>query len=121
MRRREFERLVQDALDSLPPEIAERLDNVAIVVQDWPDEEQLDEGEADGPYGLLGLYQGVPLVDRFDYGMVLPDKITLFQRPIEALGLGRRETIAEVRKTVLHELAHHLGFSDEDLTRMGYD
>lgn len=117
----EFELLVERALESLPPAIAERLDNVAIVMQDWPDDEQMDLGDTDDAHGLLGLYQGVPLIDRADYDMVLPDKITLFQGPIEALGLSRVETAKEIRVTVLHELAHHLGFTDEDLERLGYE
>ena len=126
MRRREFERLVATALESLPPEIDEQLDNVAVVVEDWPDEEQLATGGDDphghGPHGLLGLYQGTPLIDREGYGMggVLPDKISIFQRPIEALGLGRGGTVEEIRKTVLHELGHHMGFSEGDLERLGY-
>lgn len=119
--RRMFERLVRRALRTLPPEIAARLENVAIVVQDWPEAEQLREGDGEDAYGLLGLYQGTPLVERAGYGMVLPDKITLFRKPIQALGLSPEETVEEIRKTVLHELAHHLGFSDADLTRLGYD
>ncbi len=127
MRRSEFERLVVRALESLPAEIDERLDNVAIVVEDWPDEEQLALGDEDphdhGAYGLLGLYQGVPLNARDGYGMggVLPDKISIFRRPIEAMGLDHRETVEEIRKTVLHEIGHHMGFSEGDLERLGYD
>ena len=126
IRRAEFERLVVRALQSLPPEIEEQLDNVAVVVEEWPDEEQVEIGgdsHGHGPYGLLGLYQGIPLTDRDGYGMggSLPDKISIFQGPIEALGLSREETVEEIRKTVLHELGHHMGFSEGDLERLGYE
>lgn len=121
MKPAEFELLIERALESLPQAITEGLDNVAIVIQDWPSEEQLGLGESDNPHSLLGLYEGVPLVDRVDYGMVLPDKITLFQKSIEALGLSHEKIVEEIRVTVLHELAHHLGFTDQDLTRLGYD
>ncbi|MBI4236739.1 MAG: metallopeptidase family protein [Chloroflexi bacterium] len=121
MRRSAFQRLVRRALRSLPPTIAERLENVAILVQDWPDAEQMREGKSDDLYGLLGLYQGIPLVERMGYGMVLPDRITIFRRPIEALGLGPEEMVEEIRRTVLHEVAHHLGFAEADLERLGYE
>ena len=116
----EFESLIDRALDSLPPEIEAGLDNVAIIIQDWPSPQQMEENDIDDPRGLLGLYEGVPLVDRFNYGEMVPDRITIFQKPIEALRLPRDETIEEIRKTVLHELAHHLGFSDDHLHDLGY-
>jgi predicted Zn-dependent protease with MMP-like domain len=124
MRRMEFERLVVKAVRSLPPEIEDRLDNVAIVIEDWPSEDKIPRGgdDSNGKYGLLGLYEGIPLTDRDGYGMggTLPDKISIFQRPMEALGLSREETVEEIRKTVLHELGHHMGFSEKDLDRLGY-
>ena len=126
MRRSEFERLVVRAVRSVPPEIEQQLDNVAIVIEDWPDAEQMtiggDNPNSHGPHGLLGLYQGIPLTDRDGYGAggSLPDKISIFQRPIEALGLSREATIEEIRKTVLHELGHHMGFSERDLEHLGY-
>ena len=117
----EFEELVGQALDSLPPEIEAGLDNVAIVIQDWPTRHQMDENGIRDRYGLLGLYEGIALTDRGEgYNMVAPDKITIFQKPIEALRLGPRETVEEIRKTVLHELAHHLGFSEDHIHDLGY-
>ena len=116
----EFEELVDRAMDSLPPQIDAGLDNVAIIIQDWPTHEQMEDNDIHDRRGLLGLYEGVPLTDRDGYGMVAPDKITIFQKPIEALRLGRRGTVEEIRKTVLHEVAHHLGFSDEELHELGY-
>ncbi len=118
----QFEDLVGQALDSLPPEIEAGLDNLAIVIQDWPSPEQMDDNGIRDRYGLLGLYEGVALTDRGEgYNMVAPDKITIFQKPLEALRLTPEETVEEIRKTVLHELAHHLGFSEDDLHKLGYD
>lgn len=117
----QFEGLVGQALDSLPPEIEAGLDNVAIVIQDWPTRHQMDENDIRNRYGLLGLYEGIALTDRGEgYNMVAPDKITIFQKPIEALRLNPRETVEEIRKTVLHELAHHLGFSEDHIHDLGY-
>ncbi|MDA1096912.1 MAG: metallopeptidase family protein [Chloroflexi bacterium] len=120
IRRVEFERLVEKAVRSLPAEVADRLDNVVIVVEDWPDRDQLSMREGNDRYSLLGLYQGIPLTEREGYGMVLPDRISIFRRPIEALALNREGMIEEIRKTVLHEIAHHFGFSDDELERIGY-
>ena len=108
------------AVMSLPPEVADHLDNVVIVVEDWPDRDQLSMRDGNDRYSLLGLYQGVPLTEREGYGMVLPDRISIFRRPIEALSLNREGMIEEIRKTVLHEIAHHFGFSDDELERIGY-
>ena len=115
-----FEGLVERALDSLPPQIEAGLDNVAIIIQDWPSRQQMEDNEISDRAGLLGLYEGIPLVDRIGYDMVAPDKITIFQKPIEALRLPPEETVEEIRKTVLHELAHHLGFSEDHLHDLGY-
>ena len=117
----DFEELVGQALDSLPPQIEAGLDNLAIIIQDWPTRRQMDENGIRDRYGLLGLYEGIALTDRGEgYNMVAPDKITIFQKPLEALRLSPRETVEEIRKTVLHEVAHHLGFSEDDLHELGY-
>ena len=103
----EFERLVQEVVDSLPEPFRDAMSNVEIVVEDEP------------PAGqpLLGLYQGVPLTRRTtSYGAVLPDKITIFRGPLERLYGGDDERLRrEVRRVVLHEVAHHFGISDERL------
>jgi predicted Zn-dependent protease with MMP-like domain len=119
MERERFEKLVGDALDQIPDQLASRLDNVDVVVGDWPTKEQLigsgiDEGEF-----LLGLYEGLPLTERYDYNMVLPDKITLFQGAIEAICSTDEEIVLEVRDTVVHEVAHHFGIDDDVLHEMG--
>lgn len=109
-----FEELVALALETLPDEIARQIDNVNIEVQDWPTREQ---ARMAGPRGLLlGLYQGVPLTRRSSgYGMVLPDRITIFQGPIETVSRSEPELVEQVRSTVIHEVAHHFGISDERL------
>lgn len=111
----EFEKLVSESLASLPQVFKEKLDNVEIVIEDWP-----TPNVAKGRL-LLGLYQGIPKPKRsINYSMVLPDKITIFKGPIEFLA---REDEAMIKKlvvdTVLHEIAHHFGISDERLREIG--
>jgi predicted Zn-dependent protease with MMP-like domain len=113
-----FEALVAEALDQLPPYVQERMDNVAVLVQDRPTEAQF-AGSHDE---LLGLYEGINRVDRgAGYHLATPDRITLFWRPIiEEVGDGDRDAIrAEIRKTVIHEVAHHFGIDDAELERLG--
>ncbi len=117
---REFQRLVEEALAGLPAEVHEALENVAVLAQNWPSPDQLDTTNNEDRYGLLGLYEGIPRTERSDYNLVLPDRITLFQRPLEAVCASNEELEQEVRATVVHEIAHHLGWSDEDLELMGY-
>ena len=107
----DFEETVREALASLPPDIAERIDNVDIDVAD----------EYPGRPNLLGLYQGVPLTRRTSgYVFALPDRITLYRRPIERVaGRDPERLRAEIRHVVLHELAHHFGISDERLREIG--
>jgi predicted Zn-dependent protease with MMP-like domain len=107
-----FEQLVAQALDDLPPEIAERMDNVAVVVEAWP-----RSGD-----DLLGLYEGINRLERAGgYHLATPDRITLYWRPIlEEVGSSDPEAIrSEVRKTIIHEVAHHFGFDDAELERLG--
>ncbi|MCS7206485.1 MAG: metallopeptidase family protein [Dehalococcoidia bacterium] len=117
--RRAFRRLVQQAIAALPPPVLAYLDNVDILVQDWPTPQQLRSVGADSPYDLLGLYEGIPQTERGFYTLVLPDRITLFQRPIEAVCTTIEEMAHQVRTTILHELAHHYGWKDADMQRLG--
>jgi predicted Zn-dependent protease with MMP-like domain len=121
MPRGRFLRLVRRALAGLPPTFRERLSNVDIVVKRRPG--AADRREADLAPGdtLYGFYSGVPLTHRGDYGLVLPDKITIFQEPLEHDFRDEAELVEEVRKTVLHEIAHHFGISDEELAEMGLE
>lgn len=112
----EFERLVVQALDQLPAPVLDHLENVDVVIEDWPSHEQLEEN-IDDEGTLLGLYEGIPHIDRVSsYGLVLPDKITIFRGPAlnEAQDTdGDVERV--VRETVIHEIAHHFGITDERL------
>jgi predicted Zn-dependent protease with MMP-like domain len=115
-----FESLVADALDSLPDEVAGWLDNVAIIVAERPAAEHLAQAGLD-PGGLLfGLYVGVPKTARgFTYGEVVPDKIVIFQQPIERVCRTPAEVRECVRRTVLHEIGHHFGMDEDQLRSAG--
>lgn len=105
-----FAQLVEEALDEVPDELFERFENVAIVIEDAHAEEP----------DLLGLYEGVPLTDRDDYGGVLPDKISIYRLPLCALCADEVELIEEIAVTVVHELAHHAGIDDDELHAWGW-
>jgi predicted Zn-dependent protease with MMP-like domain len=113
-----FEELVASALDALPEPFASHLDNVEIVVEDEPSIEQLDDvGRA---YTLFGLYQGVPQTKRGrGYSFVMPDKITIFRGPILRACADVADVARQVTQTVVHEIAHHFGISDDRLREIG--
>lgn len=119
-----FERLVAEALDGLPEEVLVHLENVGVVVQEWPTPEDMVEAglEGEDPHGLLGLYQGVPLTERdTQYAGFLPDRIVLFQRPIEAAAGEDPEAVRqEVRTTVIHEIGHFYGIDEDRLDELGW-
>ena len=120
MDRERFERLVAKAVDSLPDEFHTRLENIDVVVADQPTLSQLAELNRKRGETLLGLYEGVPLTKRSRYyGMVVPDKITIFQKPIESQYRNDARIIAEIQRVVLHEIAHHFGISDARLKELG--
>ena len=104
-----FEQLVADALDGIPPELGRLMDNVVVQVRDR------------SPAGLLGLYEGVPLTERGDYGgLALPDRITIFRVPILERCSSEDDVVHEVRVTVVHEVAHHFGIDDDRLEELGW-
>lgn len=117
---RSFEQLVAEALDNLPEDIVRHLDNVEVVIEPWPSPGLL-RSMGLGPGQLLfGLYQGVPRTWRTThYGLVLPDKITIFQGPIQMTCRTEAEIRERVRRVVIHEIAHHFGISDDRLREMG--
>ncbi len=120
MYRRRFDRLVARALRQLPRDIQDLMDNVAVVVADSPTPDHLAAAGLPPGETLLGLYQGIPLTERTSgYGLVLPDKITIFQKPIEEICGSDQQVVREIRNTVIHELAHHFGLEESDLRRLG--
>ena len=112
-----FKRLVSEAIDSLPLEFGKRLDNIAVVVEDAPTIYQLRKLRLPPWAFLFGLYEGVPQTKRGSYSGVLPDKITIFKNSIEKVARSDEEIKAQVRATVIHEIGHHFGLSDEDLRK----
>jgi predicted Zn-dependent protease with MMP-like domain len=120
MRRIRFERLVAEALDGLPLEIQEKMDNVEVVIKARPTRADVTQTGLPPGGTLLGLYEGVPLTDRTSrYGMVLPDRITIYQRPVEACCRSAEDIRRKVRHVVMHEVGHHFGISDERLRELG--
>jgi predicted Zn-dependent protease with MMP-like domain len=118
--RASFETLVAEALDSLPDYFREKLDNVEVVVETCADRETLRMAGLQSPMELFGFYHGIPLTERsHGYNLVLPDKISIYQRPIEYVFRTPEAIRAQVQRTVLHELAHHFGISDDRLREMG--
>ena len=120
MDRNRFEQLVAKALDDLPEEFADRLENVTVVVEEQPTLAQLERSGLRHGETLLGLYEGVPLTKRGShYGLVVPDKITIFQGPIEARYQNDGRIAAEIQRVVRHEIAHHFGIDDDRLRELG--
>ena len=118
MRDEIFEAIIDEALDGLPKEFAERLDNVSIVLSDWPTNEDLSVLRSRGEGGmLLGLYHGIPQTRRRNYGVggTMPDKITIFKNPLLMVSRTKGELIKNIKDTVIHEIAHHFGMSDDEI------
>ena len=116
----DFEKLIAEALDSLPQQFAKALDNVEIVTELWPTDEELKDGHTPPGSTLFGLYHGIPQPQRLNYTGVLPDKIVIFMGPILAVyGDDPGKIKQQVKNTVLHELGHHFGLSDEEIRKTG--
>jgi len=119
MDRKRFEQLVAQAVESLPEEFIEKLENIDVVVDDEPSRTQLLRSRMRHGETLLGLYEGVPRTQRSTfYGLVPPDKITIFQKPIEAFCRSDDEVKTEVQRVVRHEIAHHFGIGDARLRQL---
>ena len=117
MNRAQFAHAVDETLAELPAWVVERVDNLLVDIEDWPTAEQDPGGQ-----GILGIYEGVSLADRgVDYFGFTPDRIVIFYQPHLELGLSDEELRAEIRVTVLHEMAHHLGIDDDRLHELGWD
>ena len=107
-------------MDSLPPDLMSQIDNLEIVIEARPSEDDLEAGGVPPGSTLLGLYHGIPLTARGEfYNLVLPDKISIYQEPIEEMCRTDADVRNEVRNTVLHELAHYFGIDDDRLHELG--
>jgi len=116
MERQKFEALVDRAIQALPEEFKNKLENIDVLVEDWPSPQQINKLKLRNKAQLLGLYEGVPQTRRDSgYNMVLPDKITIFQKPIEMECHSDKEIEAEISRVVKHEIAHHFGIGDTTL------
>ncbi|MDJ0923724.1 MAG: metallopeptidase family protein [Acidimicrobiia bacterium] len=116
MNRAEFEAVVDDVLAELPEWVVDQIDNLRVVVEEHPSRAQIEQHG-----NLLGLYEGVMLADRGDhYFGAMPDKITIFRQPHLALRLSPARLRRQIRRTVLHEIGHHLGIDDDRLHEIGW-
>jgi len=116
MTREAFEQLVADALASLPGRFRTAMRNIAIIVEDEPSNELLEEMEIDAPDTLFGVYQGIPLTERqWSHGNVLPDQIRLFQGPHEREAVDQDDLVASIAETLIHEIGHYFGLSEEEI------
>lgn len=120
MRRKDFARLVERAVARIPKEFLAQVENLSFQVEDWADDDTLEEVGFDDPRDLLGYYRGWPLSERtHDYGSCLPDVITIFQSAVEEYAAETGEPLLKViRETIIHELAHYFGFSEEQMDRI---
>lgn len=115
----EFEELVTEAISGLPEKFKEKMENIAVAIEDLPSQELLGEMKIKSPYGLLGLYRGVPYTRRgIWYRNVMPDKIIIFQKPIEVQCRNKEEIRESVRKVVIHEIGHYFGLDEADLRKI---
>ena len=119
MTRRQFEALVDKALRKLPRKFRDKIANIAVVVEDWADDDTLAEMGIEPPDTLYGLYRGIDLTRRdSSYGNVMPDVITIYQGPIEEDAVDEQEMAEMVRETVVHELGHYFGLDDATMHRI---
>jgi predicted Zn-dependent protease with MMP-like domain len=119
MERQEFEAIVFRAIEALPAEFQNKLENVDVLVEDWPNPQQINRLRLRSRAQLLGLYEGVPQTRRGrGYNLVPPDKITIFQKPIEMKCRSDKEIEMEIGRVVRHEIAHHFGIGDATLYKI---
>lgn len=116
MTRQQFRQLVDDALETIPQRFRDAMQNIAIVIEDEPTPGQLEEVGIEPPDTLLGLYEGTPLTERsWGHGNALPDKVTLFQGPIEESSDNEDDTVVCIGETLIHEIGHYFGLSEEEI------
>lgn len=116
VKERDFEEFVERALEGVPRELSEHLENIVIIVDDWPEEHMLAKGEEDT---LYGLYEGVPITERGSDYYGLPDRITIFRGPLER-DFPPDKLEEEIRVTVVHEIAHYFGFDEDRIEELGW-
>lgn len=115
----EFDGLISKAMDELPQEYIKGLENVAILYADEPDDYQREKARLDNRHMLLGLYEGIPLTQRGSgYSFVLPDKITLFKHPLQAISQSAEDFFEQIKRALWHEIAHYYGLSHGDMHRI---
>jgi predicted Zn-dependent protease with MMP-like domain len=116
LRKEEFARLVEEALRDIPRRFRKAMTNIAIVVEDEPSPELLAEMEIEPPDSLYGLYQGTPLTERgWSHGNALPDRISLYKNPIEEDSEDHEDVIVCIAETLIHEIGHYFGLSEEEI------
>jgi predicted Zn-dependent protease with MMP-like domain len=114
--RANFEKLVAEALGSIPKRFRDAMSNIAITVEDEPDQELLEEMDVEPGGTLLGLYQGTPLTERrWDHGNTLPDRILLFQGPLERESDDEEDLVVAIGETLIHEIGHYFGLSEDEI------
>jgi len=118
MDRDKFEALVKEGIDAIPKRFLQKLDNVDIVIEDEPSEERMQKMRLGKNSKLFGLYEGIPQTKRMYYSGVLPDKITIFKRPIEEVALNDEQIKEIVKNTVWHEIAHHFGMDEATVRKV---
>jgi predicted Zn-dependent protease with MMP-like domain len=114
-----FEELVRDAIEGLPDQFLARIGNVVVIVEQRPSRAQMDHHGIGPNESLFGLYEGVPMTVRGSYAPITPDRITIFQRPLESYCNSEEELVEQVSKTVIHEVAHYFGIDDDRLDELG--
>ncbi len=117
MTREAFEQLTEEAIAAIPEKFREKLNNVAIIIEPVPTQEQLKQSHVPPGASLFGLYEGIPQTKRWNYGQVLPDKITIFQQPIEWFAKTEDDIRLLITDTVWHEIAHHFGMDEHEVRR----
>ena len=116
MTRARFEQLVAEAIRTIPARFRDQLRNIAVIVEDEPPDDLLDEMEIAPPDTLFGLYQGTPLTERtWDHGNTLPDRIVLYQGPIEDASETEDDVVVAIGETLIHEVGHYFGLSEDEL------